>query len=826
LRILSVLLAVSLLLPLVASASNAPTVSIASNLLQNPGFETIADGQAPPWAFTGEVQFSATRQHGGTYSAWLGGYNVADDRIYQQLAIPGSAGTEVQLVFWWLVRTNEPTHPWDSMTVRVRDASGALLKDLATLDDGSAVEAWQSSQYDLSEYVGQTVRVCFEAITDDSNLTSFFVDDVELTVGAAPPGQVGASLPLVVSNLRAAGATLRDSRGRPVSALDRSDALYLDLSGLLPRTQYDLKVFDAQSQEVSSSRFTSDAKGQIPTTALAYDLGLTVGGSAPGPTLEATGRYTLIVYRLDGSVVFQRVFEVTEPTGPIVYACNSDGTASNSFLSGGGVVWAKGEYFAPGASIRLFVTSDRTEWLPDTPLADVSGGAETVTVNGSGEFLAQVWPTALGPAACDLVADVDGNAVFSEGDVVDGYMPVGFMVQRLGTGGPIQVQLACDRNRNYSDVFQTSEDVFIYINPPTQQFAHRWVRKYIVNHRDTWATGDALVDVTQGPERDTPQFGCTNQGRTLVWPAPLTPGVYDAVIDVNSNGVYDEGTDFIDNIDSFGNAVGGFLVPGARGSPDVQITAPAGGSTDVDGVITLTGTVSSATPVTWARWNVRSGTNTTSGNLTLASGQFSQEVYLFAGQNMVQVSVRNAQGADVDSITVTSGVSGVWDIHAQLVWSVDGADVDLHLVRPSGSRGSLGDCYYGDCRHEDRSTPDWGVLNDASDNPRLDIDCTTQCVGPENITLNTYNRPESHGRYTVEVHYYSDHGKGAVQPRVNLWVRGQSYQFGPVTMTNRQWWTVCTIEWPSGAVSTSGTVAAVRNAPDDAASDRFPAKGD
>ena len=42
------------------------------------------------------------------------------------------------------------------------------------------------------------------------------------------------------------------------------------------------------------------------------------------------------------------------------------------------------------------------------------------------------------------------------------------------------------------------------------------------------------------------QRGCTNAGRKLIWPHPLTPGQYDIIIDVDRDGLYDEGSDILD----------------------------------------------------------------------------------------------------------------------------------------------------------------------------------------------------------------------------------------------------------------------------------------
>jgi hypothetical protein len=47
---------------------------------------------------------------------------------------------------------------------------------------------------------------------------------------------------------------------------------------------------------------------------------------------------------------------------------------------------------------------------------------------------------------------------------------------------------------------------------------------------------------------------------TPVWSDPLTPGKYDIVVDVNGNGVYDEGIDALDDNDIEVTA-GFFVIP-------------------------------------------------------------------------------------------------------------------------------------------------------------------------------------------------------------------------------------------------------------------------
>ena len=65
-------------------------------------------------------------------------------------------------------------------------------------------------------------------------------------------------------------------------------------------------------------------------------------------------------------------------------------------------------------------------------------------------------------------------------------------------------------------------------------------RIYIVNHRDTWPNGTLLEDVSGGYETVTwfggYDDGCFGYDDILAWPADLTPGRYQLILDLNCTG--------------------------------------------------------------------------------------------------------------------------------------------------------------------------------------------------------------------------------------------------------------------------------------------------
>ncbi|MFN3198496.1 MAG: MopE-related protein [Bradymonadia bacterium] len=122
----------------------------------------------------------------------------------------------------------------------------------------------------------------------------------------------------------------------------------------------------------------------------------------------------------------------------------------------------------------------------------------------------------------------------------------------------------------------------------------------------------------------------------------------------------------------------------------------------------------------------------------------------------------------------TPGGAPIPRMHISLRWGLDGTDVDLHLIREGGLFFSVPD----DAFYANR-TPDWGVLGDASDNPRLDRD-DVDGLGPEFMF---YQNPVP-GRYRVVIHYWDAFidamTAGPVDATVKVFIDGEP----TLTLTN------------------------------------------
>lgn len=132
------------------------------------------------------------------------------------------------------------------------------------------------------------------------------------------------------------------------------------------------------------------------------------------------------------------------------------------------------------------------------------------------------------------------------------------------------------------------------------------------------------------------------------------------------------------------------------------------------------------------------------------------------------------------------------DLVITLSWKHELTDLDLHLLEGNAELNSMGDCFW------DNPAPDFGILDDPSDDPRLVRD-SLKGFGPEQIV---FSKP-SGGSYKVAVHYSKTNG--AKEPETEAVVRvfvfgRQEAEMVATLTTPGQLWEVLTIEWPSAVL--------------------------
>src|SRR5262249_50887442 len=126
------------------------------------------------------------------YLAWLGGYDDADDDLYQAVTIPASTvGLTLSFSYKVFTRESKMGRPFDFLNVELHGASGGSdqVVALGQLSNKTAASTSNWTRFSAMlppALAGQTVELHFHATTDLTALTSFYVDTVSLEAVGCP----------------------------------------------------------------------------------------------------------------------------------------------------------------------------------------------------------------------------------------------------------------------------------------------------------------------------------------------------------------------------------------------------------------------------------------------------------------------------------------------------------------------------------------------------------------------------------------------------------------------------------------------------------------
>jgi uncharacterized protein YkwD len=177
-RRLLMLLALGAIVAALLPLNISPAFAAATNAIVNGGFENGTE----PWAQVssgGRQLIRTARPYRGTYSALLGNYNAARDALSQTFTVPADGS----LVYvWYMVTRESGTTKRDVLRTRLLTTGGQLVANLHTISNLSSAGAWHQRRVSLAHYAGQTLRLEFLATTNSTLPTTFFVDNVMITV--------------------------------------------------------------------------------------------------------------------------------------------------------------------------------------------------------------------------------------------------------------------------------------------------------------------------------------------------------------------------------------------------------------------------------------------------------------------------------------------------------------------------------------------------------------------------------------------------------------------------------------------------------------------
>lgn len=227
-----------------------------TNLIVNGGFETDA----------GWVEVTASHSaimdpelpHTGSRSAWLGGQDEESlQYIYQDVNIPANA-TSVKLNYWRQVHEEKKSNSAEDArfwTVIAR-TNGDVLATVEQFVSSQGDDTWAQRQFDISQFAGKQLRLAYIAENPQGNISSYFVDDVEML--ACTTGTPSQPTPSAKDSVFVQGYVRNTNTGRGIEG-----ALFFVLKPGLSATE--AAADDAVTDDEVLTLGTSDATGFYQT---------------------------------------------------------------------------------------------------------------------------------------------------------------------------------------------------------------------------------------------------------------------------------------------------------------------------------------------------------------------------------------------------------------------------------------------------------------------------------------------------------------------------------------------------------------------------------
>ncbi|RLG71955.1 MAG: hypothetical protein DRO11_03315, partial [Methanobacteriota archaeon] len=216
-------------------------------------------------------------------------------------------------------------------------------------------------------------------------------------------------------------------------------------------------------------------------------------------------------------------------------------------------IYVRGVNLEPNDEVRIYVVEDRDDWADGMSLVDVTGGYETVTTDSEGVLpRTLVWASSTA-GNYDLVIDTNLNGEYnpnSQVEPLEAFLGAGLRVLET----PVYAANNLGVTQKY---FYPGEAIYVFGDDYTPNIL---VDLYVVTNDDEWFDGTPLVDINGDVE--TVQITGTGElPLTMVLGPMLTVGEWDIVVDVDRDGLYDEGVDVVNSLDTAGVIV---RSPGVR----------------------------------------------------------------------------------------------------------------------------------------------------------------------------------------------------------------------------------------------------------------------
>lgn len=155
-----------------------------TELISNGGFESGSSNWVLSGDFYADSRFS--NSHSDSGYAYLSEFNgsMGDNllgEIYQTITIPSNA-TSATLTFWYSISSQaSATEVFDKLEITIDDLFGNSLANVDELSNTNNTNgAYLQKSFNISTFIGQTIRINFKGTTDHIKPTVFRIDDVSI----------------------------------------------------------------------------------------------------------------------------------------------------------------------------------------------------------------------------------------------------------------------------------------------------------------------------------------------------------------------------------------------------------------------------------------------------------------------------------------------------------------------------------------------------------------------------------------------------------------------------------------------------------------------
>lgn len=486
----------------------------------------------------------------------------------------------------------------------------------------------------MDETGAQTIHTTAESVRCNAGTDEFFV--IEIPHHKIPPSEKYDEI------------TLLDAQGNNRTEFEVGEALMMNLQGLKPNQQHQVRVLDEKSDEILSASLLSNRFGIIAPTVVWPDMGLgnpEKGGRFAFESFEDAHKVMsgleLSIEILEGKNIIRKIkFKVADKlTGIRLYSATKSGSMQRGLLLGQDELRIAGTNFPAGSLMNVYLVRRRFGWKTGdhiVPVKNPDGGEVVQTIQLKGQetdFNILVWShEQLQLGSYDIIArvvlpheyqkdertlrptDIISERFISSVVIRDDiyrYKPIemGCIMASKEIAG--KMMWGVPEEVLYTNNFPKGTDVWAALDPAGLMPGEigKKIKYYVIQHKEPadWIASSLLTPIPGTGAEIITSSSCVNANAALVWSNPMQAGKYDLVVDFGNNALnpadfmpddsFDPPTDMIDGYMNVGfyvtddpSIAGTSFAVGQTTFNEPAVTIPATGvwvptSIDPDGIV-------------------------------------------------------------------------------------------------------------------------------------------------------------------------------------------------------------------------------------------------